>query len=408
MIQKISKWILLICATAVIVGTASAGFLSLLDFITQIRASNLWLIYSLPMIGLVLSFIYLKINPSLNNGNEYIIRDFLDDTENKKSTPIALAPLVFAGTILTHLGGGSAGREGTAVQMGASLSSQFNRWTNLDKPAQRLLTCIGVSAGFAAVFGTPLAASIFALEFFSFKKTKWYFILPTILTAYLAHWICLSWGIEHANYNIVAFNDYSMQTIGWIGIAGVIFGLTALLYLFSTNLFSSIFAIIPYRPLRTFIGGMLIAALVLLTHQEKLSGLGLTNIQDAFIHPQGNWDFLLKLLLTSLTLSVGFKGGEVTPLFFIGAVLGSILIAFIPLPISLLAGLGLVAVFAGATHCLVSAMVLGIELFGTKNAIYIIIACIVAYLFSGAKNIYAGRPNGWIKEKIQSYFLYTI
>ena len=171
MIQKISKWILLICATAVIVGTASAGFLSLLDFITQIRASNLWLIYSLPMIGLVLSFIYLKINPSLNNGNEYIIRDFLDDTENKKSTPIALAPLVFAGTILTHLGGGSAGREGTAVQMGASLSSQFNRWTNLDKPAQRLLTCIGVSAGFAAVFGTPLAASIFALEFFSFKKT---------------------------------------------------------------------------------------------------------------------------------------------------------------------------------------------------------------------------------------------
>ena len=408
MIQKISKWILLICATAVIVGTASAGFLSLLDFITQIRASNLWLIYSLPMIGLVLSFIYLKINPSLNNGNEYIIRDFLDDTENKKSTPIALAPLVFAGTILTHLGGGSAGREGTAVQMGASLSSQFNRWTNLDKSAQRLLTCIGVSAGFAAVFGTPLAASIFALEFFSFKKTKWYFILPTILTAYLAHWICLSWGIEHANYNIVAFNDYSMQTIGWIGIAGVIFGLTALLYLFSTNLFSSIFAIIPYRPLRTFIGGMLIAALVLLTHQEKLSGLGLTNIQDAFIHPQGNWDFLLKLLLTSLTLSVGFKGGEVTPLFFIGAVLGSILIAFIPLPISLLAGLGLVAVFAGATHCLVSAMVLGIELFGTKNAIYIIIACIVAYLFSGAKNIYAGRPNGWIKEKIQSYFLYTI
>ncbi len=405
MIQNIIKWIFLISATAVIVGTASAGFLNLLDFTTQIRVRNLWLIYSLPLIGLVVSFIYLKINPSLNNGNEYIIRNFLNETGNEKPIPIALAPLVFAGTILTHLGGGSAGREGTAVQMGASIASQFNRWTKLDKPSQRLLTCIGVSAGFAAVFGTPLAASIFALEFFSFKKTKWYFILPTILTAYLAHWTCLSWGIEHPNYNIVAFNEYSIQTIGWIGIAGLIFGLTALLYLISTQLFTSIFSTIQYPPLRTLIGGMFIAALILLTHQEKLSGLGLTNIQDAFIHSQGNWDFLLKLLLTSLTLSLGFKGGEVTPLFFIGAVLGSILITFIPLPISLLAGLGLVAVFAGATHCLVSAMVLGIELFGSKYAVYIFIVCIVAYLFSGAKNIYAGRPNGWIKEKIQSYFL---
>ena len=404
-IQKIIKWGLLICATASIVGTASAGFLTLLDFVTQIRLKNVWFIYSLPLIGLLVNFIYLKINPSLNNGNEYVIRDFFNDTEDKKPIPIALAPLVFIGTILTHLGGGSAGREGTAVQMGASIASQFNRWTNLDKPAQRLLTCIGVSAGFAAVFGTPLAASIFALEFFSFKKTKRYFILPTILTAYLAHWICLSWGIEHANYNIVAFNDYSIQTIGWIGVAGLIFGITALLYLISSQLFTSIFSSIQYTPFRTFIGGILIAAIILFTHQEKFSGLGLTSIQDAFIHPQGNWDFLLKLLLTSLTLSVGFKGGEVTPLFFIGAVLGSMLIAFIPLPISLLAGLGLVAVFAGATHCLVSSMLLGIELFGVQYTLYIILACTIAYLFSGAKNIYLGRPNGWIKEKIQSYFL---
>ena len=405
MIQKVPIWILLICATAGIVGTASAGFLSLLDFTTHTRVTHLWLIYSLPFLGLLISFIYLKINPSLNNGNEFIIRNFLNESADIKPIPISLAPLVFSGTILTHLGGGSAGREGTAVQMGASISNQFNRWIQLDKPAQRLLTCIGVSAGFAGVFGTPLAASIFALEFFSFRKTKWYFILPTVFTAYLAHWICLSWGIQHANYKIIAFNDYSIQTIGWIGVAGLIFGLTALLYLYTTTLFSSIFSAIQYPPFRTFFGGIMIVAFILLTHQEKLSGLGLANIEAAFLYPQGNWDFLLKLLLTSLTLSVGFKGGEVTPLFFIGSVLGSVLIAFIPLPISLLAGLGLVAVFAGATHCLASAMVLGIELFGTKYAVYIVIACTVAYLFSGVKNIYAGRPNGWMKEKIQSYFL---
>ena len=136
-----------------------------------------------------------------------------------------------------------------------------------------------------------------------------------------------------------------------------------------------------------------------------MMGLGLSTIADAFIHEQGQWDFLIKLLLTCFTLSVGFKGGEVTPIFFIGAVLGSSLVFFIPLPISILAGLGLIAVFAGATHCLLSSIVLGIELFGVEFTLPIVIASTVAYLFSGSKNIYTGRPKDWLKEKLYAYFL---
>jgi H+/Cl- antiporter ClcA len=204
---------------------------------------------------------------------------------------------------------------------------------------------------------------------------------------------------------LVAFNKYSFQTFGWIGVAGILSGLTAMLYILCLDFFSSIFTKIQYQPLRTLIGGVILVAIIILTHQEKMTGLGLQNIADAFIHPQGHWDFLIKLLLTSITLSVGFKGGEVTPLFFIGAVLGSVLVAFIPLPISLVAGLGLIAVFAGATHCLISSVILGIELFGIQYSCYIIIACTIAYLFSGKKNIYTGRPKGWLKEKIAAYFL---
>lgn len=405
MLKMLSKWALMICAIALLVGTASAGFLALLDLVTQFRMNNEWLIYTLPFVGWIIGWMYSKINPLIQNGNEIIMHDFLNENVEKKSIPFSLAPMIFVSTILTHLGGGSAGREGTAVQMGASISSQLKRWLKLDNTSQRLLTCMGVSAGFAGVFGTPLAASIFALELFSFKKTKWYFFIASILTAYLADWTCLSWGILHAKYILVGFNDYSIHTFGWIGIAGSLYGLTAMLYIFSLDFFSSVFKKIPYQPFRTFIGGVIITAIIIFGHQEKMTGLGLDYIADAFIHPQGYWDFILKLFLTSITLSVGFKGGEVTPLFFIGAVLGSVAFAFIPLPISLLAGLGLIAVFAGATHCLISSILLGIELFGIQYSCYIILVCFIAYLFSGNKNIYTGRPNGWLKEKIASYFL---
>jgi H+/Cl- antiporter ClcA len=406
MIQTFSKWTILILLTGLFVGSASAFFLWSLDHVTKFRLAQPWLLFLLPMIGGCIALIYASTKPVLNNGNSYIMHSFLqEDVEDKKPTvPFLLTPLVLIGTLLTHLGGGSAGREGTAVQMGASIASQLNKWISLDKKQQRLLTCIGISAGFAGVFGTPWAASIFAFEFFGFRKTKWFFVIPCLLSAYLAHFTCIGWGIQHAEYAIIAFNDFSIITFGWIGIAGIAFGLAAMLYVRSGNIFSKIFSKIKSPILKPIIGGGLIVVFVYFTHQEKMTGLGLQTISDAFVHQQGPIDFLIKLLLTSFTLNAGFKGGEVTPLFFIGAVLGSALIAYIPLPISLLAGLGLIAVFAGATHCVLSAIVLGIELYGIEYSFYIMLATVIAYLVSGTKNIYEGRPMGKIKKAMSPYF----
>ncbi len=406
MIQTLSKWTLLILLTGLFVGSASALFLWSLDHVTKFRLKQPWLLFFLPLIGVCIALFYASTKRSLNNGNSFIMQSFFkeDSEDNQPTIPFLLTPLVLIGTLLTHLGGGSAGREGTAVQMGASIASQLNNWIRLDKKQQRLLTCIGISAGFAGVFGTPLAASIFAIEFFSFRKTSWFFIVPCLLSAYLAHFVCIGWGIQHAHYAIIAFNHFSIMTIGWVGIAGIAFGIAAMLYIQSGNLFSTILSKIKSIFLRPAIGGALIVAFVYFTHQEKMTGLGLQTISDAFVHQQGAIDFLIKLLLTSFTLNAGFKGGEVTPLFFIGAVLGSALVAYIPLPISLLAGLGLIAVFAGATHCVLSAIILGIELFGIEYSFYIFLVCVIAYLFSGSKSIYEERSIGKIKKAFVPYF----
>lgn len=408
-LTKLYKWFFLIPLCSLLIGSAAAGFLWSLDFVTKLNLTHSWLLLCLPLLGGFIALLYAKTEPKLGNGNSYIMAAFFkeeEEAETKKPTlPFLLTPLVLIGTLFTHLGGGSAGREGTAVQMGASVASQLNRWVPLDKTEQRLLTCIGISAGFAGVFGTPLAASMFALEFFSFKKTKWFFILPSVGSAFLAHFVCTQWGIEHAKYTIHSFQDYSFSVLSWVAVSGIFFGLTAWLFIRSNHLFSNIFSKIKSPIFRPIIGGLIFTILILLTGQEKMTGLGLPMIQDAFIHQQGAFDFLIKLLLTSFILSAGFKGGEVTPLFFIGAVLGAALIGFIPLPISLLAGLGLVAVFAGATHCVFTAILLGIELFGIEYAFYFLLVCTIAYLFSGSKSIYEGRPLNSIKKAITPYFL---
>jgi H+/Cl- antiporter ClcA len=406
--KKAVQWLCIVLVIGLLVGSTSALFLVLLDQMDSLRKQQQLLYYALPLLGVLIAWMYSKLN--FSNGNQLIHAAYFDSSNdvNKKRVPLLLTPLVLIGTLLTHLGGGSAGREGTAVQMGASMASQINRWFNLNETEQRLVIAVGVSAGFAGVFGTPIAASVFAFEFFGLRKTKWHFIFPSLLVAYLANYICLLWGIQHTAYKISTFDNFDFAILGWVSIAGIFFGLAAFLFIQSGILFTKLAHQIKSPYLRPAIGGVLIAACILYTGQEKMAGLGLPVIADAFVHQQAPLDFLIKLLLTSFTLSVGFKGGEVTPLFFIGAVLGSALVLLIPLPISLLVGLGLVAVFAGATHCVVTAIVLGIELFGVNFTIYISIACVVAYLFAGNKSIYEGRPTGWFKKAISSYFLKTM
>ena len=191
--------------------------------------------------------------------------------------------------------------------------------------------------------------------------------------------------------------------MSWTLLAGLIFGLTAFVFTYTGTLFERLFSKIKFAPLRPFIGGIFIALFIVLANSTKYIGLGIPSIINAFITPAGNFDFALKILLTSFTLSAGFKGGEVTPLFFIGATLGSILIWFIPLPMALLAGMGFVAVFAGATHCSIASIVMGIELFGMEAGVFIGLASVVAYFTSGVNGIYSAQLKTGTKYELYNY-----
>jgi H+/Cl- antiporter ClcA len=318
-----------------------------------------------------------------------------------------MAPLVFISTLLTHVAGGSAGREGTAVQMGGAIADQFTTLFKLSSAERKTILIMGVSAGFAAVFGTPWAAAVFALEIMSFKKIKFENIIPSFIAAFGAHYVCLAWMVQHTAYSIDIIPSITASTISWTMLAGIIFGLAALLFIYTGKFFEVLFSKIKFEPMRPFIGGIIIALFIVVANSTKYIGLGIPSIVDAFNEPAGSFDFALKILLTSLTLSAGFKGGEVTPLFFIGAALGNILIWFIPFPMALLAGMGFVAVFAGATHCVIASIIMGMELFGIQAGIYVGLASMVAYFASGMKGIYNAKLKIGAKYDLYNFISKT-
>ena len=400
------KWLAIYLIVGGIVGSATAFFLQSLDYVTLLRTNHIWVVYFLPMAGLLIGLLYYYYGDAANKGNNLLIETHqsLENGETPKPIPFKMAPMVFISTLLTHIAGGSAGREGTAVQMGGAIADQFTAIFKINAADRKTILIIGISSGFAAVFGTPLAGAIFALEILSIKKVKINQVFASFFVAYIAHYSCLAWQVKHTIYSIPNIPAISLTTLAWAIVAGIIFGLTALAFTSTGRLFENIFNKIKFEPLRPFIGGIIIALFIVVFNSTKFIGLGIPSIQDAFINNAGQFDFAIKLILTSFTLSAGFKGGEVTPLFFIGATLGNILIWFIPLPMALLAGMGFVAVFSGATNCVYASIALGLELFGIKAGVYIGLASVVAYFTSGPNGIYSAQLKVGLKYAAYYYF----
>jgi H+/Cl- antiporter ClcA len=409
----ILKWLFITILTAVLVGSTTAWFLIALDFVTIWRTDQIWIVNFLPLIGLGIGFAYHYFGTEAEKGSDLILEKYQAaetvSSSNTSIKPISIlmAPLVFISSLLTHLGGGSAGREGTAVQMGGAIADQCTSIFKLTTAERKTILIMGVSAGFAAVFGTPFAAAIFALEIMSFKKIKFENIIPSFLAAFGAHYICLAWQVKHTIYSIDIIPSITISSLSWTMLAGIIFGIVAFVFTYTGKIFKGLFAKIEFAPMRPFIGGIILALFIILANSTKYIGLGIPSITDAFNSHAGNFDFALKLLLTSLTLSAGFKGGEVTPLFFIGATLGNILIWFIPLPMALLAGMGFVAVFAGATHCVVASIIMGMELFGIQAGIYVGLASLVAYFTSGMNGIYNAQLKIGLKYDLYNFISRT-
>ena len=387
------KWLAIYLIVGGMVGSATAFFLQTLDYVTLLRTNHIWVVYFLPIAGLLIGLLYYYYGDAANKGNNLLIETHhsLQNGETPKQIPFKMAPMVFLSTLLTHIAGGSAGREGTAVQMGGAIADHFTGLFKLNAADRKTLLIIGISSGFAAVFGTPLAGAFFAIEILSITNTKKNQLAVSLFVAYIAHYSCLAWQVKHTIYSIPIIPEISLTTLAWAIFAGILFGLTALAFTSTGKLFENIFNKIKFAPLRPFIGGIIIALFIVLFNSTKFIGLGIPSIQDAFINNAGQFDFAIKLILTSFTLSAGFKGGEVTPLFFIGATLGNLLIWFIPLPMALLAGMGFVAVFSGATNCVFASIALGLELFGMKAGVYVGLASVAAYFTSGPNGIYSAK-----------------
>ncbi|SMO45575.1 H+/Cl-antiporter ClcA [Flavobacterium resistens] len=399
---SISKWIIICALIGIFSGSASAFFLVSLEWVTQFRIAHDWIIWLLPIGGLLVGLSYYYFGESVVKGNNLLLEEY----ENpQKTIPFKMAPLVLLGTLLTHLFGGSAGREGTAVQMGGAIADQFTRFFKLDNSERKILIILGISAGFASVFGTPLAGAIFALEVLYFSKINFKSILLSFLVAYAAYFTVEFWEIKHTHYSIPIVPELNSSNLFYTIVLGLLSGLAALLFARSTHFWSSLFSKnVKYPPLRPFIGGVILAIVIAGLGFTKFSGLGVPVIVDSFSNPNNWYDFLLKILFTGFTLGAGFKGGEVTPLFFVGATLGSALSIVIPMPIALLAGIGFVAVFSGATHTPIACTIMGMELFGIQPGIFIAIGCTIAYFSSGSVGIYKSQIVKGAKYKLYQRF----
>lgn len=399
----LSKWILICVLIGILSGSASAFFLVSLEWVTQFRTQHDWIIWLLPFGGFLVGLSYYYCGESVVKGNNLLLEEY---ESPKKVIPFKMAPLVLLGTLLTHLFGGSAGREGTAVQMGGAIADQFTKLFKLDNSERKILIILGISAGFASVFGTPLAGAVFALEVLYFSKINLKSILLSFLVAYAAYFTVEFWEIKHTHYSIAVIPELSFNNVLFTLIVGILSGFAALLFSRTTHFWGSLFSKnIKYPPLRPVIGGVVLAIAIAGFGFTKFSGLGVPVIVESFSTPNEWYDFLLKILFTGFTLGAGFKGGEVTPLFFVGATLGSALSLLIPMPIALLAGIGFVAVFSGATHTPIACTIMGMELFGIAPGIFIAIACIVAYFSSGSVGIYKSQIVKGAKYKLYQRFL---
>lgn len=392
----IARWVLLSILTGTLAGSASAFLLVSLDWATRTREAHLWLIALLPLAGLFVGCLYRYLGSSVERGNNLILDEVHAEASAERDViPLRMTPLILLGTILTHLFGGSAGREGTAIQTGASLADQLSKPFRLSQVQRRVLLMAGISAGFGSVFGTPLAGTIFGIEVLAIGHITYEAIGPCLIAAFVGEMVTAAWGVHHTVYTIGAVPHISTAGLISAIVAGIVFGLMARLFAHLTHTISHLSKrYIAWSPARPFVGGVIVAIAVWAVGTTKYIGLGIPTIVAAFHTQLPPYDFAAKTLFTSVTLGMGFKGGEVTPLFYIGATLGNALSRVLPLSPSLLAGMGFVAVFAGAANTPIASTLMAVELFGGEAGAFAGIACIVSYLFSGHSGIYHAQRIG--------------
>lgn len=378
------KWLLFACLIGGIMGVVGSGFHYAIDWGTSLRQTHRWLVCLLPVAGLIIVASYHITKMEDDRGTEFV----LASVREGKALRFRTAPLIFLGTVLTHLTGGSAGREGAALQLGGCISGSLGRLLRLDDKDERVITMCGMAAGFSALFGTPLSAAVFAMEVESIGVMYYAALVPCVLSALIANLISSLLGVASTAYTLTSVPGFSpvvfLQVIG----LGVLCGALASLFCRAMRLGGKLYAKLSNPYLRVALGGVLVAGLSLLEGSGDYNGAGMQVISAALAGHAVPWAFVLKILFTVLTLGAGFKGGEIVPCFFVGATFGCVVAPLMGMDAGFGAALGMVAVFCGVTNSPMTSILLGYELFGGQGVALMALCAAVSYLLSGYSGLY--------------------
>ena len=390
------KWVVIAAVTGTVGGLVGTAFHLSVEKVTQLREAHGWLLFLLPVGGLLIAGMY-KLAKLESAGTDVVI----DAVRSKHSVPILLAPLIFVSTVITHLCGGSAGREGAALQLGGSIGAQVGRIFRLDEKDMHLVTLCGMSGVFSALFGTPLTATVFALEVISVGVVYYSGIVPCLVSALIAYGISLLFHMEPVRFSIGVIPAYSFSSVGKVvAMAAACAALSIGFCLLMTFTHKGAEKLFKNTFLRAAVGGALIIGLSLLFPHDY-NGAGMPIIEQAIGGTALPYAFLLKMLFTAITIGFGFKGGEIVPTFFIGATFGCTLGGLLGLPTGFSAAIGLVALFCGVVNCPIASIFLSIELFGIGGLLYFAVACAFSFALSGYFGLYSSQKIIYSKTRAE-------
>lgn len=392
------KWVAIAVATGTCGGIVGSFFHKSVEYVTEIRIANEWIIFALPFGGLIIVYLYKLFKLDSNIGTNLII----DSIRTDGKVPIAMAPLIFVSTVITHLFGGSAGREGAALQLGGSIGSQIGNMLKLDEKDMHEITLCGMSGVFAALFGTPLTATFFAMEVISVGIIYYSSFIPCIVSSIVAYKISLLFGLEPVYFNLKIIPAISASSVIKVTVLGALCAIVSIVFcesLHKTSRFVKKY--IKNEYLRIALGGLVIVILTMMLRNTDYNGAGMNIISKA-INGEAKYEaFFLKIIFTAITISVGYKGGEIVPTFFIGSTFGCVAAKFLGIDPGFGAAIGLIALFCGVVNTLISSIILSIELFGADGVILFSIACGVSYMLSGYYSLYSSQKIVYSKLKAE-------
>lgn len=399
-VLNILKWLILGAVTGVICGYVGTLFYKAVQFATNLRLSYSWLLFLLPVAGVIIVFSYHICGIERDKGTNLI----LDSIHSDEKVPFKMAPLIFLSTALTHLCGGSSGREGAALQIGGSIGAFLGNVFHLDDKDIRIITMCGMSAVFSALFGTPITATIFSIEVVSVGILHYSAFMPCIVASTVSYAITKGFGISETMFPLVHIPTLSIHSCFQVIVLAIICGIISILFCSTMHHAAHIYRKwIKNDYLRIITGSVLVIALTLLIGTRDYNGAGMNVILNAFTGQSRPEAFLLKILFTAITLGAGFKGGEIVPTIFIGATLGNVVAPLLGLPSDFGAAIGVISLFCSVVNCPIAAIMLSLEVFGTDNILLFCIACGISYVFSGYYGLYSSQKI--VYSKLHPNFL---